>query len=93
MTTKTDQTKTETVKTEGGASPSDSFEKSIQKLETIVKGLESGTLPLDEALKQFQEGVGLVKQCQETLSVTEQKVELLVKASAEGAETKPHTAS
>lgn len=72
---------------------SEQFEAAIQKLETIVKGLESGTLPLEDALTAFQVGVGLVKQCQTALSAAEQKVELLVKASAEGIETKPFSAS
>lgn len=65
------------------------FEKLIQKLEGLVKNLESGNLPLEEALTSFQEGVGLVKQCQSLLSQAEQKVELLIKANAEAIETKP----
>jgi exodeoxyribonuclease VII small subunit len=72
---------------------SNQFEQSLQKLESIVKNLESGTLSLEDALTAFQEGVGLVKQCQGMLSVAEQKVEMLVRASAEGgAETKPFNA-
>lgn len=68
------------------------FEDSLQKLETLVKNLESGTLPLEEALTAFQEGVGLVKQCQTLLSQAEQKVEILTKANAEAVETKPFNA-
>ena len=64
------------------------FELSLQKLETIVKNLESGTLPLDQALTAFQDGVGLVKQCQEMLSKAEQKVEILTKANSDSIETK-----
>ena len=67
------------------------FEKSLQKLETLVKNLETGSLPLEEALTAFQEGVGLVKQCQTLLSQAEQKVEILMKANAETVETKPFT--
>ena len=67
---------------------STNFEQSLQKLEHLVKSLESGTLPLEEALKSFQEGVGLVKQCQTLLSQAEQKVEILTKAGADGVETK-----
>lgn len=65
------------------------FEQSLQKLETLVKNLEGGTLPLEEALTAFQEGVGLVKQCQTLLSQAEQKVEILTKANAETVEKKP----
>ncbi len=60
----------------------------MQKLEALVKQLEAGTLPLEEALTAFQEGVGLVKQCQSLLSRAEQKVDVLIKANAEGIETK-----
>jgi exodeoxyribonuclease VII small subunit len=65
------------------------FEQSLQKLETLVKSLESGTLQLDAALSAFQEGVGLVKQCQVLLSQADQKVDILIKASGETTETKP----
>jgi len=69
-------------------SSSANFEQSLQKLESLVKNLESGSLPLEDALKAFQEGVGLVKQCQTLLSQAEQKVEILTKANADGIETK-----
>jgi len=65
------------------------FEQSMQKLELLVKQLEAGTLPLEEALTAFQDGVGLVKQCQTLLSRAEQKVDVLIKANADGVETKP----
>jgi exodeoxyribonuclease VII small subunit len=65
------------------------FEQSLQKLEALVKSLESGTLPLEDSLTAFQEGVGLVKNCQTLLSQAEQKVEVLIKASSEQVETKP----
>ena len=70
-------------------STSNQFEQSLQKLETLVKNLESGSLPLEEALSSFQEGVGLVKNCQTLLAQAEQKVEVLVKASGDAIETKP----
>jgi exodeoxyribonuclease VII small subunit len=68
------------------------FEQSLQKLELLVKNLESGSLSLEESLTSFQEGVGLVKACQTLLSQAEQKVEMLVKASGDQVETKPHAA-
>ncbi len=67
---------------------SEKFEQSLQRLETLVKNIEAGNLPLEEALTSFQEGVGLVKQCQTLLSQAEQKVEVLIKASADQVETK-----
>ncbi len=69
-------------------SASNQFEQSLQKLETLVKNLESGSLPLEDALTAFQEGVGLVKNCQTLLAQAEQKVDMLIKANAEGIETK-----
>jgi exodeoxyribonuclease VII small subunit len=72
------------MKTESG-----NFEQSLQKLETLVRSLESGSLPLEDALSGFQEGVGLIKQCQELLNQAEQKIEILTKANSDGIETKP----
>lgn len=69
--------------------PTGQFEQSIQKLEILVKNLESGNLPLEEALSSFQEGIGLVKQCQALLVQAEQKIEVLTKANSEGIEKKP----
>lgn len=40
---------------------SKSFEQAVNRLEEIVKRMESGNLPLEEALKLFQEGAGLVQ--------------------------------
>lgn len=37
------------------------FEKSIARLEEIVRALDDGSAPLDESLKLFEEGVGLVR--------------------------------
>ena len=68
---------------------SNQFEQSLQKLEVLVKNLESGALPLEQSLAAFQEGVGLVKICQTLLSQADQKVEILIKASADQIETKP----
>jgi len=54
-----------------------SFEQSLEKLEKNVKDLESGDLSLDEVLKLFEEGVGLVKVCHQKLNDAEQKIEVL----------------
>lgn len=67
---------------------SEKFEQSLQRLEGLVKGLETGSLSLEDALSSFQEGVGLVKQCQNLLSQAEQKVEILLKASGDQVDTK-----
>ncbi len=56
-----------------------SFESSLQRLEQIVKKLEAGDLPLDQALKLFEEGIQLSQQCQKQLEEAENKVEILLK--------------
>lgn len=56
------------------------FEKAMESLEKIVDSLEGGELTLDQALKKYEEGVGLVRSCQSKLSETEKKIEVLTKA-------------
>ena len=65
----------------------DSFEDSLARLETIVADLESGDLPLEDALRLFEEGIGVVKRCSRKLDEAEQRVQVLLK-EADG-ETTP----
>jgi exodeoxyribonuclease VII small subunit len=58
------------------------FEGGLKRLEEIVAKLESGNLPLDDSLKLFEEGVKLVRFCNERLADAQQKVELLTKDQA-----------
>ena len=55
-----------------------SFETSIDRLEEIVRKLEQGELPLDAALECFQEGINLVKVCNQRLQAVEGQVEILI---------------
>jgi exodeoxyribonuclease VII small subunit len=55
------------------------FEKAIEKLEKIVQELESSDLPLEKAIKKFEEGVQLSKFCSEKLDETEKKITILLK--------------
>lgn len=48
-----------------------SFEEQLTTLQTIVEQLEQGDIPLEKALQQFQTGVELSKQLQETLDKAE----------------------
>jgi exodeoxyribonuclease VII small subunit len=59
------------------------FEEAIEKLEAIVSKLETGSASLDESLSLFEEGVGLIKLCNEKLENAEQKVRILTE-SADG---------
>jgi exodeoxyribonuclease VII small subunit len=58
------------------------LEKSLEELEALVTRLESGDLPLEQALKEFEHGVKLTRQCQTALQEAEQKVEILLKKTA-----------
>ena len=53
------------------------FEASMQRLDEIVRALDSGTEGLDRSLKLYEEGIKLVRTCTETLDRAEQKVKML----------------
>lgn len=59
------------------------FEKSLAELESLVQRLERGDVPLDEALRTFERGVALTRQCQARLQAAQQKVEILLKRSGQ----------
>jgi exodeoxyribonuclease VII small subunit len=59
------------------------FEKSLARLEDVVKRLEQPNLPLTDAMKLFEEGLQLAQQCQKQLQEAEGRVEILLK-SADG---------
>ena len=55
------------------------FEDCLQRLEQIVDELEKGNVPLEQALKLFEEGVQLSASCRKELEEAEGKVEILLK--------------
>ena len=57
------------------------LEKSLADLEELVEELESGDLPLEKAMKKFEEGIKLTRGCQTALKEAEQKVEILLKSA------------
>ena len=57
------------------------LEKALSDLEEIVEELESGDLPLEKAMKKFEEGIKLTRNCQAALKDAEQKVEILLKSA------------
>lgn len=64
-------------------SPELTFEESMQRLEEVVAALEGGSLPLDQAMESYQEGVALVRTCRERLSSAELVVRRLTEDAAE----------
>ena len=57
------------------------LEKSLAELEELVEELESGDLPLEKAMKKFEEGIKLTRGCQAALKEAEQKVQILLKSA------------
>ena len=65
------------------------FEAALKKLESIVEKLENGDLSLEEALKQYEEGVRMADLCSKRLTEAEKKVEVLMKTGAGKFKTAP----
>lgn len=63
----------------GEKSDGTSFESSMKTLEDIVERLENGSVPLEEALALYEEGVKISKACLETLEKAELRLKFLVK--------------
>jgi exodeoxyribonuclease VII small subunit len=59
------------------------FEQSLSELEALVQKLEQGDVPLEDALKTFERGVALTRQCQTALRTAQQKVEVLLSKNGE----------
>ncbi|MEN6509311.1 MAG: exodeoxyribonuclease VII small subunit [Smithella sp.] len=54
------------------------FEDALEKLENIVRDMERGEMPLDLALKSFEEGIRLIRFCSAKLDETQRRVEQLL---------------
>ena len=55
------------------------FEEAMEQLENIVKGLESGRLPLEKAIKKFEQGMKYSEVCHDILDETEKKISVILK--------------
>jgi exodeoxyribonuclease VII small subunit len=66
-----------------------SFEAALKRLEEVLDSLEHGNLSLEEAMRAFEEGVGLVRLCHQRLDEVERRVELLLKDEAGRFFTRP----
>lgn len=65
------------------------FEAALERLEQIVDTLEAGTLPLEESLKAFEEGVALARRCARYLEEAEKRIELLTRDASGVLKTEP----
>jgi exodeoxyribonuclease VII small subunit len=70
--------KTKAQKSESSPEALPDFEQALSELETLVQKLETGDVPLEDALKTFERGVALTRQCQTALRTAQQKVEVLL---------------
>ena len=57
------------------------LEKVRPEREQLVDELESGDLPLDKAMKKFEQGIKLTRSCQTALKDAEQKVKILLQSA------------
>ena len=60
-----------------------SFEESLEKLEEIVKKLETGEVPLDDLIEEFKNAMDLVKVCNEKLNSAEEAIAKIVQDNGE----------
>jgi len=58
------------------------FELAMKQLEQIVQDLESGDMPLEKAIKKFEEGIQLSKYCTEKLDESEKRITILMQDAA-----------
>jgi len=58
------------------------FEGALAELEALVAGMEAGNMPLDEALRSFERGVQLTRDCQAALQAAQQRVQVLTQRAA-----------
>ena len=68
-----------------------SFEQALERLEQITQALEQGGLNLEEAIALYEEGIGLVKTCQERLNAAELKISQLNTPADEETEVEDET--
>jgi exodeoxyribonuclease VII small subunit len=60
------------------------FEESLAELERVVRDLEDGQLGLDDALARYEQGIALIKHCQNQLLQAEQRILVLTGVEADG---------
>ena len=54
------------------------FEENLEKLEELVKDLENGNVPLDDAIEKYQEAMKLAKVCDDKLKKAEEAITKIV---------------
>ena len=67
----------------------ETFEAQLDRLQAIVRKLESGEFSLEESIMKFEEGMSLAKSCQDRLNKAEQRIEILSKVDKSSLITEP----
>jgi exodeoxyribonuclease VII small subunit len=65
------------------------FEERLQRLETLGEQIRKTDIPLDEALKAFEEGIRLAKTLESDLEKIENRIELLMNSADAPASESP----
>jgi exodeoxyribonuclease VII small subunit len=68
--------------TSSAKSSEENFESAMTRLETLVNEMESDKLPLEDLLSRYEEGVKLVKVCEEKLASAEKRIEIITRNAA-----------
>jgi exodeoxyribonuclease VII small subunit len=68
---------------EENPAPAISFEAGLQQLESIVKEMENGDLPLERAIELFESGMKLSESCRKQIEAAETRVEILLRRAGE----------
>ena len=74
-------------------SKTQTFEEKMQELELLVRRLEQGEVPLEEALKQFQQGMKLSQELQKNLQEAEKTMVTIMGGDAQEPESTSHPAT
>ncbi|MDR2766853.1 MAG: exodeoxyribonuclease VII small subunit [Treponema sp.] len=65
------------------------FEERLQKLETLGEAIRKPDIPLEDALKAFEEGISLARSLEKDLEKVEQRIETLLNAPDAKPDAKP----
>lgn len=78
-------------KSKKNTNPLENYEQNIAQLEHIISALEQGELSLDQALKEYEQGIKLIRICQQALESAEQKVKILSQQNSEQEQLIPYS--
>jgi exodeoxyribonuclease VII small subunit len=61
-----------------------SLESAMQRISELVSAMEEGNLPLEKLIDSYEEGIGLVKDCQEKLDAAEKRIQVITRNARGG---------